>query len=109
MRVVWKVQVALKYFVKKSMRTKKNYASFQNSLGYSFPLFSNVAKWTNGFKFGWESAENYPHNGWPRFTTFSEMIAEVHNIILEDHQLKLRENAEVVGISSEWVLSHFVQ
>ena len=76
--------------------------NFRTLENYS-PSYLPVSKWINEFKFDWESPEEDPHNGLPRCASAPEIIAKVHNIVLEDWQLKLWEIAKTVEISSEWV------
>ena len=41
------IRAVIKYFVKKSMKTKEIHADFQNTLGDSAISYSTVAKWTS--------------------------------------------------------------
>ena len=72
-------------------------------MGDSFPLYSTVTKWTNEFKSGWEDLEDDQFRGQSRYATNPEIILKVHNIALEDHQLKLLVIPEATATSSEWI------
>jgi len=41
-------------------------------------------EWFKCFKDGWESVEDHKHSGRPSTCTTLEMIAKVHEVILED-------------------------
>ena len=74
------------------MKAKEIHADFQNTLGESAPSYSTVAKWTNKFKCGRESIEDDLCSGQPRCVTAPEIIAKVHEMVLEDRRLKVHEN-----------------
>ena len=67
---------------------------------------TNLTLWGYGLQsplqFGWEMRD-----GWPRCATSPETIMEVHNMVFEDHCMKLQEIVEAIGISSEWVYHIF--
>ena len=57
----------------------------------NFPLYLTVVKWINEFKFGWENLEDDTCIGQPRCVTNPEMVAKMHDIVLEDCPLKLQK------------------
>jgi hypothetical protein len=71
--------------------------------GDSFPSFSTIKKWAAKFKCGHTSLEDDPHEGHPKSATAPEIIEEVHNMVLDDRRMKVREFAETIGISEECV------
>ena len=85
------------------MKAKEIHAEFQKILGDSAPSYSTVSKWISKFKFGWESLDDDLHSGQPKSSTTPEFIAKVHKMIMRNRRLKVREIAEAVGMSSEWV------
>jgi histone-lysine N-methyltransferase SETMAR len=67
--------------------------------------FSTIKKWAAEFKRGCTSLEDDPCEGCPKSTTTSDLIEQVHDMVLDDRQMKAREIAETiqVGISKEHV------
>jgi len=65
--------------------------------------FSTIKKWAAEFKRGHTSLENDPREGLPKSATSSEIIEQVHGMVLDDQRMKVREIAEAIGISKEHV------
>ena len=53
------------------------------------------------FKRGHTSLEYDPREGHPKSATTSEIIEQVHDMVLDDRRVKVREIAETIGISKE--------
>jgi hypothetical protein len=66
-------------------------------------LFSTVKIWTARFKCGHTSLEDDPCEGHPKSATIPEIIEQVHDMVLDDQRMELREIAETIGISKECV------
>ena len=71
-------------------------------MGDSSPSFSTIKKWAAEFKRGPTSLEDNPREGRPKTAT-PEITEQVHNMVLDDRQMKVREIAETIGISKERV------
>jgi transposase len=71
--------------------------------GDSFPSFSTIKKWAAKFKLGRTSLEDDLREGHPKSTTTLEIIEQVHDMVLDDRRMKVREIAETIGISKEHV------
>jgi len=71
--------------------------------GDSSPSFSTIKKWAAEFKCGHTSLEDDPCEGHPKSATSSEIIEQVHLMVLADWRMKVREIAETIGISKECV------
>ncbi|XP_018337766.1 PREDICTED: histone-lysine N-methyltransferase SETMAR-like [Trachymyrmex septentrionalis] len=67
----------------------------------SAPSRTTVYRWFSEFKMGRTSTEDAPRSGRPKEATNAEIVKQVHRIVLSDRKVKLRELAEVVGISKE--------
>jgi len=93
----------IKFFVKEGLTPNEIYSKFVKVYGDSSPLFSTIKKWAAEFKYGHTRLENDPHEGHPESATTSEIIEEVHDMVLDDRQMKVREIAETIGISKEHV------
>jgi histone-lysine N-methyltransferase SETMAR len=60
-------------------------------------------KWAAKFKRGHTNLDDDPREGRPKSATTPEIIEQVHDMVLDDHQMKVCEIAETVGISKERV------
>jgi transposase len=66
-------------------------------------LFSTIKKWAAKFKHGCTSLEDEPCEGRPNSAPPPEIIEQVHDMLLDDRRIKVREIAETIGISKECV------
>jgi len=66
-------------------------------------LFSTIKKRAAEFKHGCTSLEDEPREGCPNSATTPEIIEQVHDMLLNDQRIKVRETAETIGISKERV------
>ena len=73
--------------------------------GTSAPVFATVYSWVNEFKHGRPSTKDEHCSGRPVEVTTPEMINRIHNMILSDRQIKVREKFEATGISQGTVFS----
>ena len=71
--------------------------------GASTPSFSTISFWVSEFKRGRTSTSDEPRTGRPKTATNDEMVDKVHDVVLADRRLKLKEIAETIGISEERV------
>jgi len=71
--------------------------------GDSFPSFTTIKKWAAEFKCGRTSLEDDPREGRPKSATTPKIIEQVHDMVLDDRRMKVREIAETIGISKERV------
>jgi histone-lysine N-methyltransferase SETMAR len=92
-----------KFFVKEGLTLNKIHSKFIKVYGDSSLSFSTIKKWAAEFKRGRTSLENDPREGRPKSATTPEIIEQVHDIVLDDRRMKVREIAETIGISKERV------
>lgn len=71
----------------------------------SAPSHKMVHKWFTEFKCGRTNTEDAPRPGRPVEVTTSEMVDKVHDMVMDDPKLKVREIAETVSISTERVVT----
>jgi len=64
-------------------------------------LYTTVKNWVAQFKHGDFSTCDMPHPGQPKTVTTLEIIDQIHELILEDHQILAKSKAEQLGISHE--------
>ena len=58
-----------------------------------------VKKWAAESKRGHTGLEDDPREGRPKNATTPEIIEQVHDMLLDDRRIKVREIAETIGIS----------
>jgi len=93
----------IKFFVKEGLMPKEIQSKFINVYGDSSPSFSTIKKWAAEFKRGRTSLEDDRREGRPKSATTPEIIEQVHDMLLDDQRMKVREIAETIGISKERV------
>jgi len=97
-------RAVIKFFVKEGLTPNETHSKFIKVYGDSSPSFSTVKKWAAEFKCGRTSLEGDPREGRPKSaTTTPEIIEQVHDVILDDRRVKVREIVETIGISKERV------
>ena len=96
-------RVVIKFFVKEGLTPNEIHPKFINVYGDSSPLYSTIKKRAAEFKHACTSLEDDPSEGCPKSATSSEIIEQVHNMVLDDRWMKVREIAETIGISKERV------
>ena len=67
--------------------------------GDSTPSFTTVTFWTAEFKRGREILGDDERSEHPNTVTTDENIAKVHQMVLDDRRIKVREIAEVMNDS----------
>jgi histone-lysine N-methyltransferase SETMAR len=93
----------IKFFVKEGLTPNEIHSKFIKVYGDSSPSFSTIKKWAAEFKRGRTSLEHDPREGCPKSATTPEIIEQVHDMVLDDQWMKVREIAETTGISKECV------
>jgi len=96
-------RTVIKFFVKEGLTPNEIHSKFIKVYGDSSPSFSTIKKWAAEFKCGCTSLEDGPCEGRPKSATTPEIIEQVHNMVLDDRWMKVREFAETIGISKERV------
>jgi hypothetical protein len=93
--------MVIKFFVKEGLTPNEIHLKFIKAYGDSSPSFSTTKKGAAEFKHGRTSLENDPREGCPKSATTPEIIEQVHNMVLDDRQMKVRKIAETIGISKK--------
>lgn len=94
-------RIVIKYFVSKGLTATKIKNVLDFTLEDSAPSFSTVKKWAAEFKRGRSSIFDDKRSGRPKTATTEEIIKKIHNVVLNDRRLKLRELAAIAKISEE--------
>jgi len=66
--------------------------------GTSAPVFATVYNWVNEFKRGRTSTNDEHRSGRLVEVTSSEMIDKIHDMVLSDRRIKVREIVEATGM-----------
>ena len=91
------------FFVKEGLRPNEIHSKFIKVYGDSSPSFSTIKKWAAEFKRDRTSLEDDPREGRPKSALTPEIIEQVHDMVLDDRRMKVREIAETIGVSKEGV------
>lgn len=94
-------RAVIKYLHKKGLTPKQIYEDMQCTLGQSCPSYTMVKKWAAEFKRGRVSIADDPRPGRPTTATNPHNVAIICDMIMKDRRLKVREIADIVGISYE--------
>ena len=90
-------RAVIQFFVKEALTPNEIYSNFIKDYGVSSPSFSTIKKWAAEFKRGRTSLEGDPREGRPKSATTPEIIEQVHDTVLDDRRMKVREIAETIG------------
>ena len=71
--------------------------------GDSSPSMATVKNWFNEFQCNRTSVFNEPRPGTPKTATTENNVKNIHDLVLADRRLKVREIDETVGISKDCV------
>ena len=92
-----------KFFVTEGLAPNEIHSKFIKFYVNSSPSFSTIRKWAAEFKRGRISLEDNPYEGRAKNATTLEIIEQVHDMLLDDRRIKLREISETIAISKERV------
>ncbi|XP_022822885.1 histone-lysine N-methyltransferase SETMAR-like [Spodoptera litura] len=92
------------YFLRKKSITQTK-AKLDKYYGDSAPSISMVKKWFTEFRCGRTSTEDAKRSGRPVEVSTSETAEKIHDMVLADRRLKVREIVEAIGISHGSVVS----
>ena len=82
----------IQYFHLKGLSPTNIKVELDSTLGESASLFTTIKYWVAEFK-----------QGRPNEVTTTEMMEKIHKLVLDDRGLKVRELADMVGISKRAV------
>ncbi|KAG5334181.1 GVQW3 protein, partial [Acromyrmex charruanus] len=89
----------IKHLHMKDLTPKEIKAELDNVHSTSTPVFAIVYNWVNEFKHGRTSTCDAPRSGRPIEAATPEIIDKIHDIILTDRQVKVRELVEATNIT----------
>ena len=101
-----------KFLVKEGLTPKEIHSKFTKVYGDSSPSFWTIKKWAAEFKRGRTSLEHDPRDGRPKSATTPEITEQVHDMLLDDRRMKVREIAETrarIFYMKNWIWKSFAQ
>ncbi|GBM00036.1 hypothetical protein AVEN_214110-1 [Araneus ventricosus] len=98
-------RAVINHFYLKGLTSKEIKAELEEVHGTSAPAFATVYNWVNEFKRGRTSTNAENRSGRPVEVTSYEMIGKIHDMVLSDRRIKVREIVEATGISQGTVFS----
>ncbi|XP_011630294.1 histone-lysine N-methyltransferase SETMAR-like [Pogonomyrmex barbatus] len=96
-------RAVIKHFYLKKWTATQIKAEFYEIHEDSAPALKTVYFWINEFKRGRTLIKDETRPGRPVEVTTPEMIEKIHRIVMEDRRIKVRDIAEIVGISVDRV------
>jgi histone-lysine N-methyltransferase SETMAR len=96
-------RAVIQFFVKEGLTPNEIHSKFIKVYGDSSHSFSTIKKLAAKFKHGRTSLEDDSCEARPESATPPEIIEQVHDMVLDDWRMKVREIAETIGISKELV------
>jgi len=82
------------FFFLQGKTPKEIHAILTKTLGENAPLYATVRNWVAQFKRGDFSTCDVPSPGQPKTVTTAEIIDQIHELILEHHQISAKSIAE---------------
>lgn len=95
----------IKHYHLRGKTPKETKEKLDKYYGESAPSYATVKYWIAEFKRGRTSTKDEHAGGPPITVTTPENIEKVHDMVLDDPRVKVREIAEAVGISTGSVIS----
>lgn len=98
------VRAVIKFFYLEGKTATEIKTRLDAVLGNASPSFSTVSFWVSEFKRGRTHTSDESRSGRPKSATTPEIVDKVHDMVLEDRRIKVREIEEAIGISYERVV-----
>jgi hypothetical protein len=86
----------IKFFVKEYLTPKEIHSNFIKFYGHSSPSHSTIRKWDAEVKRDRTSLEDDSCEGCPKSATTTEIIDQVHDMVLDDQRKTVREIDETI-------------
>lgn len=93
----------IKFLHLKGKKTQEIKDELDSVYGEASPSFTTVKHWVAEYKRGRTSILDEERSGRPKTATTDEMVDLVHQTVMEDRRLTVKDIAEACGISSERV------
>jgi transposase len=86
------------FFIKEDLTPNEIHSKSIKVYGDSSPSFPTIKKWVAEFKRDRTSLEGDSREGRPKSATTPEIIKQVHDMVLDERRMKVREISETIGI-----------
>lgn len=96
-------RAVIRFLYLKSKTNDEIKTELDSVYGNDAPSIATVKRWTAEFRRGRTSIFDEERPGRPNEVTTEEMINKIHDIVLADRRVKLREIVDIVNISKERV------
>jgi len=98
----WRRELSSSFFLFLQGKVPKEiHAILTETLGKHAPSYATIKNWVAQFKHGDFNTCDLPYPGRPKTVTTSEIIDQIHELILEHRQISAKSIAEQLGISRE--------
>ena len=94
-----RVSLLIKHYFLRTKSIKETEEKLAKYNKESVPSHGIVYKWFTEFRCGRISTSDAESPGLPKEMSFQEMIDKIHDIVLNDRRLKVRQISETVNIS----------
>jgi len=91
-------RVVINFFVTEGLTPNEIHSKFIKVYGDSSPSFSTIKKWAAEFKRDRTSLDDDPRKECPKSAATPQIIEQVHDTLLDDRRMIVREIAETIGI-----------
>ncbi|GFY01593.1 HTH_48 domain-containing protein [Trichonephila clavipes] len=96
-------QDVIKYLFLKGNTPTQIKDELDSTYGDSAPSFTTVKFWVAEFKRGRKNLGDDEHSGRSNTANTDKNVAKVHQMVLDDHQFKVKEIAQIMNMSKERV------
>ncbi|XP_033221437.1 protein GVQW3-like [Belonocnema kinseyi] len=96
-------RILIKHYYLRKKTISETKAKLDKYYPDSAPSIGTIHKWCTEFRCGRTSTVDAERSGRPKEVTTSENVEKIHDVMLNDPKVKLREVANAVGISLECV------
>ena len=96
-------RVLIKHYCLRGKTITQTKPKLDKYYGDSSPSIKMIQKWFTDFRCGHTSTTNTERSRRPNEVTTPKMVDKIHDTVLQDRRVKVREIAEIVGISDERV------
>ena len=96
-------RVLIKHYFMKGKTPQETKEKLDKHYGDSAPSIRTVYKWFQNFRSGHMGTSDAERSGRPVEVTTPEIIDKIHDMVMDDRRVKVREIASAVGISTERV------
>lgn len=102
-------RVLIKHYFLRGKTIKQTENKLKKYYGDSAPSHGMIHKWFTDFRCGRTATNDARRPGRPIEVTSEDIVNKIHDIVLADRRVKIRELADAVHISTERVFLYFTR